>query len=341
MFGLSTKKKMIFIAVIMLLFLIILLFLNPTSILFLPKTFESFNNNIFKLNFLTKQQASNVFSDPKKFPIIKKFQIKETIVRTNYHNSYIDRTDLQNKALQLYKNKVKNFTQEEINILTKNITQLRENVSKFNRENNFRIPVMKEWNFIKLCSSMDWGFPYTIDKYIVLPSNFMDWQKRDLVSTLFHEQFHVYQRKFPKQFTELYKSWGFQKIQEPTIPKDIQRRLITNPDAPYIDYAFKIKANKYLVPFLMLNSLDSHASRGLIYNKINGKLILESSNMIDLKKYNHYYIKFYKSKQPYHPHEIFATVTQKFVFNNLYFTKEDTQLWRNFFFTNLQFFKNL
>ena len=26
---------------------------------------------------------------------------------------------------------------------------------------------MKEWNFIKLCSSMDWGFPYTIDKYIV------------------------------------------------------------------------------------------------------------------------------------------------------------------------------
>ena len=117
MFGLSTKKKMIFIAVIMLLFLIILLFLNPTSILFLPKTFESFNNNIFKLNFLTKQQASNVFSDSKKFHIIKKFQIKETIVRTNYHNSYIDRTDLQNKALQLYKNKVKNFTQEEINIL--------------------------------------------------------------------------------------------------------------------------------------------------------------------------------------------------------------------------------
>ena len=51
--------------------------------------------------------------------------------------------------------------------------------------------------------------------------------------------------------------------------------------------------------------------------------------------------KFYKRKQPYHPHEIIATVTQKFVFNNLYFTKEDTQLWRNFFFTNLQFFKNL
>ena len=340
MFGLSPKTKLIIMGLFILLFIITLLYLNPTDISFKPRPNEHFVNGT-KLNFLTKKESSDVFNNPKKFPIINRFKAREIIVRTNTQQSQNNLKHLQNKALNIYKNRTKDFTDEETQFLTKQIIKLQESVAKFNQENNFRFPVMKEWNFIKLCSSIDWGFPYTIDKYIVLPSNFLEWENKNVSSTLFHEQFHIYQRSFHKQFTQLYKSWGFHKIQEPIIPKDIQNRLITNPDAPYIDYAFKIKENKYLVPFLMLNSLNSHTSRGLIYNKINGKLKLESSNMIDLKKYNHYYTKFYKSKQPYHPHEIFATITSKLVFNHLLFTKEDTELMRNFFFTNLTLFKKL
>lgn len=328
-------KFMIIAGIVLVLFIIVLIWLNPHQILFN----EEFFINEIKNNFLNKTEAAEVFNT--KFSIIKKFKKKETIVRTGYLGSFTDINDLQKKALNSYKTKVKNFTENEKIYLNKKVEILRKAIQEFNKKYNFNFPVMKQWNFIKLCDSMDWGYPYTVNKYIVLPSNFLDWEKRSLVSTLFHEQFHIYQRMFPKQFTQFYNSLGFEKIKEPTIPKNIENRLVTNPDAPYIDYAYKIKANKYLVPFLMLNSLNSHASRGLIYNKQNGTFKLESSNLIDLKKYNHYYIRFYKSKQPYHPHEIFATITQKFVFNDLQFTKQDTDLWRHFFNTNLNIFKNL
>jgi|ETNmetMinimDraft_31_1059906.scaffolds.fasta_scaffold00282_2 uncharacterized protein YeeX (DUF496 family) len=341
MFGLSPIQiKMIIAGIVALLFIIVLLYLNPTDIVFVKEFFGTTNET--KINCLNKKQAAEVFGNPAKFPIIKKFKEKETILRTCYEGSFYNISDLQNKALNYYKTRVQNFSQKEISYLTKKVAQLQKQINKFNEINNFKFPVMKQWNFIKLSKSMDWGYPYTIDKYIVLPSNFTEWENNSLVSTLFHEQFHIYQRMYPRQFEKFYDLFGFEKIKEPVIPKNITNRLVTNPDAPYIDYAFKLENNKYLVPFLMLNSLNLHTSRGLIYNKNKkGILILESSNLIDLKKYDYYYSKFYKSKQPYHPHEIFATVVQKFVFTGLKFTEQDTKLYRNFFNTNLILFQKL
>ena len=35
---------------------------------------------------------------------------------------------------------------------------------------------------------------------------------KQMISTLFHEQFHIYQRKYPMIFKKLYSQWNFKYI---------------------------------------------------------------------------------------------------------------------------------
>ena len=66
--------------------------------------------------------------------------------------------------------------------------------------------------FLKLDSSIDWSYPYTIKKFIVLNDTIFT---SNFNSTLLHEMFHIIQRYNQKKFDNFYKKeWNLIELKK-------------------------------------------------------------------------------------------------------------------------------
>lgn len=323
---------------------IILIIVGILIFLYTKNKIENFSESKIKINYLSAKNAGKVFSNSEKFPQIKKFRLNEIYARTTYYGSSSNINNMRNIAKKIYTKNTINFTEVDKFKINNNLNSLNKRIIDFNNKNNTNIPVMKTWNLIKISSNMDWGFPYTINNYIVISDDFItNTTTKQMLSTLFHEQFHIYQRKYPMIFKKLYSQWNFKYIKNFKLPSKIDDYIITNPDAPNNDYIFKLNKNNYLLPILILdkNNNDNHLSKCIYLKKNKNLFSIKSSKLFNLKDIPNYYTRFYKIHQNYHPNEIFANLMSKIVFQKLQLNNSDHKLIKKFFDINLQIFNKV
>lgn len=88
------------------------------------------------------------------------------------------------------------------------------------------------WNFAKVSSAIEKGFPHTLEDTIVLSDTSLAHNDHMLIETLIHEKVHILQRREPAHAAEFIKRLGFIKSGHITHP--LKRN---NPDLPEENYA--------------------------------------------------------------------------------------------------------
>ena len=169
-----------------------------------------------------------------------------------------------------------------------------------------------------MSKKIDWGFPYTLHNYIILPETIVADIKdspfsKNLLKTLLHEQFHILQRKYPDLFKNFYTNWNFFSSSGLILPDKIKKLLITNPDAPKANLMFKYNDSRFILPVLTVNDEDkkTHKPVFLPVSYTEGQFRVDESlvNTTQFKQIVKTYRKrFYNIKQNYHPNEIFANL---------------------------------
>lgn len=227
-----------------------------------------------------------------------------------------------NNCNQHYCHNVMNFTFSEI----ENIKYCLQIVNK-TYEKYFKKMLLLPWKFIKVSKNIEGGMPHTIDKYIVLPENFLNYLNiliisknkekllDNIISTLIHEQIHVFQRINYNIFKEMYINyWNFIpcSVQLTNKYTDFQR---INPDG-YDDWCYK-NNKEYIYPYVKLKKNSKHLNDveskaiPIINNKVNYNEIYDLQNF---ETYNNF---FCHVSQNYHPNEISAILISDLIINKI------------------------
>ena len=98
------------------------------------------------------------------------------------------------------------------------------------------LPLPPAVQVVKTTGRESWGAAYTRGSTIVLPPDILD---DDL---LVHELFHVMTRNSPNLKGPLYGILGFETGLRVELPGDLEARKMTNPDAPLVDCAIRLRA---------------------------------------------------------------------------------------------------
>ena len=81
---------------------------------------------------------------------------------------------------------------------------------------------------------------YTRATAVVLPQSELSKSQKDLQKLICHELFHILSRQNPELRERLYEIIGFTKCNEIALPPELERRKITNPDAPRNDHFIRL-----------------------------------------------------------------------------------------------------
>lgn len=104
---------------------------------------------------------------------------------------------------------------------------------------NFRYP--KALKFILTNGEIEAGAAYTRKDYIVFPKAFMKMNQPMLNRIVAHEFFHVYSRHNKAHRADLYSVINYQPSKPIDLPTKQANLLISNPDAPEINYYIRLK----------------------------------------------------------------------------------------------------
>ena len=197
------------------------------------------------------------------------------------------------------------------------------------------------WNFLKVSSNIEAGFPHTRGKHIVLAESVCRWMlgdrargsgrrvPLDKMELLLHEQMHVFQRAHAELFDSLYiGQWGFVRAKSiATCPWIVEHQLL-NPDAVDCPWVFPIlrpDGTKYIWPLCSLSDgpgpkqMRSDFSMLAIYVTPAGDGFRVQQSADGRPKYSEllsvraYREVFPQSTNIYHPHEASADLFAKLV----------------------------
>jgi hypothetical protein len=98
------------------------------------------------------------------------------------------------------------------------------------------LPLPPAVQVVKTTGRESWGAAYTRGSAIVLPPDMVD------PGLLVHELFHVMTRNTPALERPLYRILGFETGLIVELPGDLDKRKMTNPDAPLVDCAIRLRA---------------------------------------------------------------------------------------------------
>ena len=118
---------------------------------------------------------------------------------------------------------------------------------------------------VKTSGDEEGGAAYTRGEAIMLPAPVLGSAMPVLRRLVCHELFHVLSRSAPGLRGKLYASIGFEPCGEVTLPGDLERRRITNPDAPAFDHCIRVRLDgveRSVVPVLWSRTADYDASAG-------------------------------------------------------------------------------
>ncbi|MHB8109476.1 MAG: hypothetical protein ACYDHW_05510 [Syntrophorhabdaceae bacterium] len=123
---------------------------------------------------------------------------------------------------------------------------------------------------IKTTGNEEGHSAYTRANAIVIPQRMAAMNSVEIYKLISHEIFHIMTRKDKKLAEELYSAIGFHKCPAYNLPKNLERRRLTNPDAPANDHCITIKAGKHYFDVLPLlySNVDS-------YNRAHGEELFD------------------------------------------------------------------
>jgi hypothetical protein len=178
-------------------------------------TYAIINNTNTILN-----KTSNIYLSPT--------EAYDNIERTNYINNFT-KMDLIvrgcnniKECKRIYKQNMIEFTDSEKAILEENIKVANEKIKIL--KNLYNVP----WKFAKTTEKIDNSLPHTHLDTIYLSNLYFN---NPSISTLIHEKIHLYQKSKPIESYNLYKLYGYERINK---THDKMRR--SNPDLDEYDY---------------------------------------------------------------------------------------------------------
>ena len=326
------------------------------------KNYEHFNTQIENnIVFLSIDSAKDIFN--KKYPYINKFQKLDMISRVQNSGYKINKTDdiikMRKKMLQIYLDSIENFSNIEKKSITIVINILIKKVEIFNKHNAIQLPIIKNWSFIKK-GNTDWEYIFTTDKSIILSKSVIqdfvthvNWYTStknldnidNIITTLYHEQWHIFQRLHQKIFDKFYKNfWNFIKVKlTPKTKNIIKKRAIINPDGDNFNWIYNLNKNSYILPFLGIDNDYEHHHYFLKLEKKNVKNEKKTYKIILNKFYNldnntEYTNRFYNLGQIYHPNEIFANLLPLILSKRIKLKNNDNKNIKNFLKNNWNLF---
>lgn len=98
-------------------------------------------------------------------------------------------------------------------------------------------------SLVKTTGKEEGGAPFTRDSAIVLPVGGLTLEPAKFRLRIAHELFHVISRKHPALRERLYAIIGYAKGDEAALSPKLDRRRITNPDAPTNEYYIRVKVD--------------------------------------------------------------------------------------------------
>jgi hypothetical protein len=144
------------------------------------------------------------------------------------------------------------WTEVESERIGKAVEACREHLAQW------KLPLPKKIPLIKTNGRDEGGAAYTRREAVILPQSMLG-SGASLEPLLLHELFHVLSRPNPELRRELYAIVGFEPCGQGKFPEELERRKITNPDAPTYDYAITLEiegvAGKY-VPIILTREAD-------------------------------------------------------------------------------------
>ncbi len=103
------------------------------------------------------------------------------------------------------------------------------------------LPFPEKVYIIKTTGKEEGGAAYTRSSAVILPEVELSFEVEKLQRTICHELFHVLSRANPELKERLYRLIGFEKCEEVTFPAALEKRKITNPDAPLNDHCIQLR----------------------------------------------------------------------------------------------------
>jgi hypothetical protein len=122
------------------------------------------------------------------------------------------------------------------------------------------LPLPPTVQFIKTTGAEEGNAAYTRATAIVLPKSELAKSQKDLQKVICHELFHILSRQNPELREKLYDIIGFTKCNEIKLPPELERRKITNPDAPRNDHFIRLKIDGHesLAVPILLSSVETY-----------------------------------------------------------------------------------
>jgi hypothetical protein len=116
---------------------------------------------------------------------------------------------------------------------------------------------------VRTTGSEEGGVAYTRGNAIVFPRRLPMSDVVGLYKLLSHELFHVITRQNKHLKEELYGIVGFKKCPAYSLPKNLDYRRITNPDAPLNEYCIQVRAAKtdIIALPLLYSQVDTYSKR--------------------------------------------------------------------------------
>lgn len=113
---------------------------------------------------------------------------------------------------------------------------------------------------IKTTGAEEGNAAYTRGTAIVLPKSELGKSQGDLQKLICHELFHVLSRQSPELREKLYGIIGFTKCNEIGLSPELQRRKLTNPDAPRNDHFIRLQIDGHecLAVPILLSSVETY-----------------------------------------------------------------------------------
>lgn len=204
--------------------------------------------------------------------------------------------DSNDDKIKQYFSHIIEFNKKDEQILTKHINNIikngilnKDNLTSVIKNKNFNI--CEKWNLIKTKNTLEFGYPYTLGKFIFMPERFIK-DDKNLTKILVHEKLHIIQRNNKMYYKALYdKLYGKYIIE--INPKeldisDIEHFWIHNPDSNNELYLIKHQNNFYIVPYINKESYvdTNYAYKVIEINNLSSykfKVLSEkvSKNLLD------------------------------------------------------------
>lgn len=172
------------------------------------------------------------------------------------------------------------------------------------------------WNILMSIHSLERDMPFTIDTYIIIPESTLqrlyttNGISKQFINTLIHEKIHVIQRynqsTFDSLYLRIYSDFLYKPICIKSLPSNIAKIYMTNPDSNSTIWIYKINNIQYIPLLIKTNN----GLREIAYN-MNTR---ETTSLDVIKKK----FGFSPSISFYHPNEIYAShMTEQILKNKL------------------------